>query len=350
MAFRDTPDWPEMKQRYLDFWARRRPSDRPLLHVQVPPAETPPPPPPDDRWLEPEVAMRRQEQFFAAWTFMAELFTLRKPPLGPNGLGAYVGARPWHDGFTMWLEPTLDDWSHADHVRFDPDNRYWQATLRSIDYLIEHHGGRVMLGQVDLGGPLDVVAALRGTERMCFDVADCPDKVRELADRLADVWKQYYDIQVEMLRPYADNGSCVWLPLWGPGRVGIVQDDLGCLVSADDYQRCVLPSIRTMLAHVDHGVYHFHAAARHLLDLLLAVPELDVIQYGVDPNTPPITECIDDLLRIQRAGKGLFVGIVEPDQVKALMDALDPTFLVLLIQCDTHPEARDIIAKVEQWT
>jgi hypothetical protein len=347
VTFSDIPNWPEMKQRYLDFWAHRRPTDRPLMHVQVMPAQEPAPPdPPGDAWLEPEVAIRRQEQFDTTWTFFAELFPKRQPPIGPNTLGAYVGAKPWHDGYTMWLEPTLDDWAQVESVRFDPGNRYWQATLRQIDYVIEHYGGRVMLGQVDLGGPLDVVGALRGTQRMCYDVVDQPDRVRDLCDRLAEIWKQFYDIQVDLLRPYADGGSCCWLPMWGPGRVGIVQDDLGLLVGADDYQRLVLPSIRTMLAHVDHGVYHFHAAARHLLDLLLDLPELHAIQYGVDPNSPPILECMDDLARIQQAGKGLFVGILKPEEVAPIRETLDPTSLVLLVQCDNIDQAQAVVAAV----
>ena len=351
VVFSDIPDWPEMKERYLGFWEHRRRTDRPILHLQVAPREEPEPfPPPGDRWLEPEVALRRQERFETTWTFLAELFHKRQPPFGPNALGAYVGAKPYHDGHTMWLEPTMTDWSQVDRVQFDPSCPYWQATLRAIAYLIDHYAGRVMLGQADLGGSLDTVAALRGSEQMCLDIADEPHRVRDLTDRLAEVWKQMYDVQVELVRPYADGGSCVWLPLWGPGRVGIVQDDLGCLVSAEDYRRCAMPGIRSMLAHVDHGVYHFHAVARHLLDVLLETPEIHAIQYGVDPNAPPITECIDDLVRIQQAGKGLFVGILQPHEVKPMCDALDPTALVLLIQCETVEQAEAMIAKVEQWT
>jgi len=343
VPFSDIPNWPDMKARYLNFW-NRCPVDRPLLHVQVTPTEpAPTPPPPGDRWLEPEVAMQQQEQFQTTWTFLAELFPKCLPPIGPNALGAYLGGRPRHDGTTMWLEPVLDDWADADRLRFDPANRYWQATLEHIDYLTEHYGGRVMLVHGDLGGTFDVAAALRGTERICFDVVDHPAQVRNLCDRIAEAWKQCFDIQHELLTPHADGGSCVWLPLWGPGRVGIIADDLGVLLSAKTYGELVLPSVRTMLAHVDLSVYHFHAAARHLLDVLLDVPDLHAIQYGIDPNTPPILECIDDLVRIQRAGKGLFLGILEPEEVGPIADALDSAGLVLLVQCDTTDSAEAVI-------
>jgi len=71
-----------------------------------------------------------------------------------------------------------------------------------------------------------------------------------------------------------------WTPLVSDGRYYIPSNDFSIMVSKAMYDDVFLPGIRRECQFLDHSIYHLDGpgALRHL-DSLLAIPELDALQW-----------------------------------------------------------------------
>ena len=56
--------------------------------------------------------------------------------------------------------------------------------------------GRVLMGMNDIGGELDVVASLVGTERLLYSLMDEPEEVARLCREVHAVWQKAYSAPV----------------------------------------------------------------------------------------------------------------------------------------------------------
>jgi len=355
MTYARVPDWPAIRGRYTGFWECATPADRCLMQVQNLAAEKPPheawmddPAFAERKYLDPDLFFRLVDARRGEWHWHGDLFQYRIPSFAPNSLAMYCGARVVF-GATIWQGPVIERIEDADRVRFDPENRFWRNHLEAVDCFIERCRGREPLGMTDFGGPADWIGTLMGTSNLCLAVAENPDAVRDFALRLADVFRDLWDIVYARVAPHFD-GTCNWLPMWGPGRLGVVQDDLSILFSPAVYREVFIPAIRRMASHFEKTLFHFHNGCIHQLDNLLAVPEISAIQFGMDPAMPPIVSYEAALRRTQEAGKGLFIGVLEPADVRPLIERLDPRNLLLLTTAPDDDTSRRLVADSTAWT
>jgi len=143
---------------------------------------------------------------------------------------------------------------------------------------------------------------------------------------------------------------CYWMPCWSDRRMGTVQDDMAINFSPAMYREVFRPALREMAAHTEHTVLHWHDGCAHHLDALLEVDEIDLIQYGHDPNSPPFREGLANMRKIQAAGKRLFISCVEAEDVEFFIDRLDPRGLMMIINTANDAVSRRMIEKVREWT
>ena len=70
----------------------------------------------------------------------------------------------------------------------------------------------------------------------------------------------------------------------------------------------------------------------YLLDVILEIEELSCLEINHDASGPPLKKMIPYYRKVQDAGRSLIVrGAFTPDELRMIMDTLNPRGLLLLI-------------------
>ena len=101
---------------------------------------------------------------------------------------------------------------------------------------------------------------------------------------------------------------------------------------------------------MDH-FYHFDGVEqiRHL-DILLGLKELEAIQWTCVDGQPPPTRYLDELRRIQKAGKRLVILHPEADVIETLSQELSSKGLLLVTTAEDRLSAEELLGRVARNT
>ena len=137
---------------------------------------------------------------------------------GPGAMAAFLGSRVSWSPDTTWFWPLEGISSLREiHLRYDPANVWWQRIYQMTARAVERWGAQVLVGTTDIGGGLDILAALRSSEKLLLDVMDDPDEVDRLTKEITSLWIRYYD-ELEALTSAAGRGNACWGPLLVTGQ------------------------------------------------------------------------------------------------------------------------------------
>jgi len=220
--------------------------------------------------------------------FLGEAVPEVSPDLAPNCLALYLGCKGIELPGTVWCEPFFENPSDC-RFEYDPDNFYWNFSLRLAREQLRLGRGKFLVSFPDLIEGLDTLAAMRGTERLLFDLVERPDMVRWCLRRITDLYFRYYDILYDMIRDEV-GGSIFWA--WAPGRMAKFQCDCSAMISPEMFGEFMAPILTEMCERVSYSMYHWDGpgALRHH-DHLLSIPQLKMIQWtpgaGVEPPEHP---------------------------------------------------------------
>ncbi len=353
-SYSEIPNWPKLRERYRAFWDMQLRDEAIIAHVQNPNPHQPPPAPwmleqSDGKYCNPEKFYQLSRWRRTSWNWYADLFRYLTPSYGPNVFAGFCGGRPQFGADTVWHEPVMDSLDQADRVHFEEDNPYWKIHLDTLAYFSERCAGVRQLAMTDFGGPADWISTLMGTENFLIATIEEPDRMRDFAIRLAHECNRAFDL----VRPQvtaANDGAANWMPVWSDRPMGTVQDDIAINLSPTMYREVFLPALQVMAAHTERTVLHWHDGCHLHLDNLLAVDEIDLIQYGHDPNSPPFRQGLDNMRKIQAAGKRLFISCVEAEDAEFFIDNLDPRGLMMIINTSSDEASRRMVDDVHVWT
>ena len=176
------------------------PRQRPLDNIR------PPQPPADaaSRWLDVEYQVAKAEVEFAFTFFGGEAFPIFFPNLGSGIAATYLGVEPVFANDTVWFDqgPTLHRWEDRSSMALDEDNPWWRLTKELTEASLVKGENRWVTSITDLGGNLDLVASLRGTEALLLDLIDHPAEVKQLSREVDRVWQQCFTELDAMVRQY----------------------------------------------------------------------------------------------------------------------------------------------------
>jgi hypothetical protein len=144
---------------------------------------------------------------------------------------------------------------------------------------VERWGSQVLVGMTDLGGNLDILASLRGTEKLLVDLSDDPGTVDRLVSEITPLWLRYYD-ELEVITRQAGRGSACWGPVWSPEPGYMLQCDFSYMISPRMFKRFVMPDLAAICDHIPYGFYHLDGKGEipHL-DQLISLERLRGIQW-----------------------------------------------------------------------
>ena len=310
----------------------------------------------EEKWLDPEYSYsrykHREENSYFAAEGVPNLFT----NLGPGCLAACIGGNYTLAPNTVWFDrnPIVDDWENPPEIKLDQNREMWQNLTRLQTRFAKDPD--VQFAITDLGGVLDIVASLRGSEPLLYDLYDYPEEVKEFTKKVTKLWFEAFDLQLKTVEeaglPYNSWMNIPSAKPWYP-----LQCDFCAMISPAQFEEFVLPHIVEQVEYMPRSIYHLDGQGElpHL-DMLLDIPGLTGIQWTAGDGQAPLWDekWFPVYKKIQEKNKNLVLlgGISERDMsgMERLIKTLDPTGLFISTGFSSPEKTDAIIEKIEQWS
>lgn len=264
-------------------------------------------------------------------------------------------AIPWLDGMmgaTLRILPgnALGEeqnrpWDQLTGFRLDHRHPWFEKYMEFAETLVRRSDGRFPVSHGCLHGPTDMLASLRGHGQSVVDLLDEPEKCRDALWRFAYLFEEI-TAEVWKRLPLFCEGYCdAQYQLWTRGPIIRMQEDAIAVYSPELYREFVQPIDRYLAGRFSRSFMHLHSTSMFLLDLILEIEELRCLQvnYEVDSGGPDIHGMLPYFQEIQRADRTLLVrASFTPDELRALMDGLDPRGLYLYLMVDDMREVETL--------
>jgi hypothetical protein len=258
---------------------------------------------------------------------------------GPDEIAAFCGAPfRWSPDSpdTNWSTPVIEDWERDLPIVLRQDNPLWQRMLAVQRRAAEKLAGKMIISSLDLHSNMDLLSALRGPERLCTDMVECPELIDRAMGYSRQVFRELWPAIVQAAR-MDERGYCHWF--YSMEGAAILQCDFICMIGPAMFRRWVLPALEEEAAIVNHAFFHWDGpgALKHEKDLL-ASKGLHTFGYVTGSGHGELIEYMDLLKRVQAAGKAVqFYGSIE--QVKAAHRELRPDRVSYQTSAKTPDEA-----------
>jgi len=263
---------------------------------------------------------------------------------GPDEVAVFCGAElGWSDdsGDTNWSKPFVEDWAAALPLRLQEDHPFWQRMLAFYRRAAELVDGKMYLATLDLHTNMDLLAAVRGSQRLCEDLLDEPEMIDRAMESARAVFPALWEATNQAGR----------MAEWGYiGPAATLQCDFSCMISPPMFRRWVLPALEEEAAIVGRAVYHWDGpgALVHTEDLLTSAG-LHTLSYVPGDGHGSHLDHLELLKRVQAGGKAVQVW-GPPEQMQALHRELRPEKTMYCTSCASQAEAEALLEWFVQHT
>jgi 5-methyltetrahydrofolate--homocysteine methyltransferase len=219
-------------------------------------------------------------------------------------MAAFLGSRVSWTPDTTWFGPLDGVESLGDiHLAYDDANPWWQRVQEVTRCGVERFGRDVLVGMTDLGGNLDILASLRGSEKLLLDLTDDPHNVVRLVGEITGLWLRYYDA-LNAITSSEGRGSACWGPVWSPEPGYMLQCDFSYMISPRMFKRFVMPDLVACCDHLEYGFYHLDGKGEipHL-DQLISIERLRGIQWQPGDGQAMADGWLELIAKIRDSGK-----------------------------------------------
>jgi 5-methyltetrahydrofolate--homocysteine methyltransferase len=234
--------------------------------------------------------------------YMGDAFPRFWPNFGPGILAACAGAHLHAVPDTTWFSPSFEGEITDLHVESIESNVWWRRVKSVTQTATERWGKQMSIGFTDLGGNLDILSHLRGTQQLLLDLLDAPQEIERLVEETNRFWLKCYE---ELYRfTGRGHGITCWGPCWSPSRGYLLQSDFSYMISPQMFERYVLPDLSACCEALDFPFYHLDGKGQlpHL-EMLLSMEHLRGIQWVPGDGQPQAEHWLPLLKRIRQSGK-----------------------------------------------
>ena len=338
------PNFSEIAERFEAWWSHDL-LDRPIL---IGAANTDPERPitrrlellsKPDEWLAAKVADMGQLHR------IADTLPNVRVDFGPVLIGCTVGGRRVVGSDTSWTEAFIDeDWSNAPDWTISDDNEDWRLLQHLLAATAQDASGRYLVCTPDLGGSADVLLNLRGSENLCIDTVTRQELIRDALVRLYPSWRRSFTSLHTQVLPLG-SGLIHWLMLWSDRPYVVTACDFNALIGPRQFEDLFLSDISRQTDTVPRSIFHLDGpdAARHI-DALLTIDSLDAVQFTPGAGTPSALPWLDMFGKIQASGRSVLIMVHILDEVPAILDALRPEGLALIVDAPSTPQDLDALS------
>jgi hypothetical protein len=239
-------------------------------------------------------------------------------------------------------------------IKFNPDSEMWRVVNGITEFFCKNAKNKYFVSMTDLGGSLDIIATLRGTQNLLYDLYDYPEEVKTLIETTDEIWLEVYDKLQKLAGSYID-GMCTWLPVWCKERMYTLQCDFSVMISPSQFEEFVKPTLAKQANFLDKAIYHLDGPEqiKHL-DQILDIEGINGIEFVPMP-TGNYLDTGNEIWyplykKIQEKGKILILRCMNPSKIEKLLENNSPKGLFITTTCDTEDESKDLLKKVEKWS
>ena len=345
----------ETKQRYINWWNHKGIILNMWEHFQEgvqPHAEIMPPAPAKDlsqKWFDPQWRAEYLDWYVAHSSLIADILPVANTQLGPGSLAAILGGVFEGGEDTIWIHPTPD---FTDEIVYNPEHPNWIHHKELLKACKAKANGHYFVGMPDLMEGLDVLAALKGTDRVLLDTVMQPEILEQQMQQINDIYFKVFDELYDIIREGDEMAFC-YFSSWAPGKMSKLQSDISTMISQDDYRRFVQPFIREQCQKIDYTLYHLYGeGAMHHLPALLEIEELNAIQWtpGVGEPQGGSPKWYDLYKKILAGGKSVMACWVTLDELKPLLDHIGADGVHLEMDFHNEKEVEQAMRIVEEYT
>ena len=345
----------ETKQRYINWWNHKGIILNMWEHFQEgvqPHAEITPPAPAKDlsqKWFDPQWRAEYLDWYVAHSSLKADILPVANTQLGPGSLAAILGGVFEGGEDTIWIHPNPD---FTDEIVFNLEHPNWILHKELLKACKAKANGHYFVGMPDLMEGLDVLAALKGTDRVLLDTVMQPEILEQQMQQINDIYFKVFDELYDIIREGDEMAFC-YFSSWAPGKMSKLQSDISTMISQDDYRRFVQPFIREQCQKIDYTLYHLDGVgAMHHLPALLEIEELNAIQWtpGVGEPQGGSPKWYDLYKKILAGGKSVMACWVTLDELKPLLDHIGVDGIHLEMDFHNEKEVEQAMRIVEEYT
>ena len=245
-------------------------------------------------------------------------------------------------GSVLALDRNLP-WGDLDDVRLDTESPWFRKYMEFLEVLIDWANGRLPVSHGSLIGPCDVAALLRGHSQSILDLIEEPERSRQLLRMCGDVFRDMTEAAWQVISQYHGGWFDAQYQLWAPGPIARLQEDASALYSPALYREFLQPVDRSIARHFSSCFMHLHPTSMFLLDAFLEIEELRCFQINREVSGPSLPDMVAYYQQVQAAQRSLVIrGSFTPDEIRLLMDHLDPAGLYLYIMVESLDEAETL--------
>jgi len=339
------PDYQETIRRFEAFWNGDI-IGRPILRMTVPKDSAGGPPPYIDNYYtrlnDPvDEVVRGLVNNASKYAYLGEALPQPYLSFGCDEIAAFCGGTlSFTEGEheTNWSDPFVENWEEFMPIALKEDNPLWRRMQALMDKCARAMEGRMLFNPMDLHTNADLLLALRGAEKLCLDLMDCPAVIDAAMEQAMGVFREIYE------RGYQRFNL--------PGVNGItLQCDFSCMVGAAMFRRFVLPYLEREAAYFNgRTFYHWDGvnALTHTDDLI-ASKGLYVMAFVPGTGNGEHTDYLDLYQKVQKGGKAVSVWGTA-DEAKYMHRYLKPEKTVYDVRVGSLEEGYEVLEWFERNT
>lgn len=322
----------------------------------------------DQRWFDPKWRAEFLDWYVGHSSLKADMLPVANTQLGPGSMAAILGSVFEGGEDTIWIHP---DPHYTDDFKFDPNHPNFLLHKELLKACVERSHGNYYVGMPDLMEGLDVLAAMKGTDKVLMDTLTQPDLLEEQMQRINDAYFQVFNELYDVIRfdgrdcggsldkehkgmnvGTAEEMAFCYFSAWAPGKMTKLQSDISTMLSEEDYRRFVQPFIREQCQKIDYTLYHLDGvgAMRHL-PALLEIEELNAIQWtpGVGQPQGGDPKWYELYKQIIAGGKSVLACWVTLDQLRPLLDNIGGDGVHLEMDFHNEEEVEQAMRIIEEY-
>lgn len=303
---------------------------------------------PHQQWFDPEWRAEYLDWYVGHSCLKADMLPVANTQLGPGSLAAILGARLEGGDDTIWIHP---DPHFSDKLTFDRNNESYIIHKRLLEACKRRAKGNYYVGMPDLMEGLDVLAAMKGTDKVLLDTVMQPEVLEEQLQFINDVYFEVFDELYDIIREGDEMAFC-YFSLWAPGKMTKLQSDISTMISTADYRRFVQPYLREQCQRIPYTLYHLDGVgALHHLPAILEIDELKAIQWtpGVGEPQGGDKKWYSLYRQILDAGKSVMCCWVTLEQLRPLLDNIGWEGVHLEMDFHNESEVEQAMRIVEEY-
>lgn len=300
-------------------------------------------------WFDSELVVDQFINSIKDKQFLAETFPVYWPNIGPDAYAALYGAELIYGEVTSWSQPFVKNFSDIEKLKLDFDNEYARKIEELTQLALEKCESQYLVGYTDLHPGMDCVLAWRGTERLCMDIVENPDKVKQMIEIASKDFAMIFGHYDAILKAH-NQLSVNWIEIPSFETFHVPSCDFATMISPQQFEGFALESIKAEVKHSAHNVFHLDGkGVAKNIDTLLEIPQINAIQWvqGVGEDEP-VMQWLDLIKKIQASGKSLVLDI-KKEELEEFIENVRPDGLFLCISESDPEQQQQIIKRIEKW-